>query len=84
MHVRVPLKSLTILAEIIRKEFLGTFSFVIIFVVLTGIIPPDYFLCNLTATGLLLFVRGHRRDFVLYGDCFVVFTELIAPKTVLL
>ena len=27
--------------------------------------PPEYFLCNLTATGLLLFVRGHAKDFVL-------------------
>ena len=47
----------TILAEIITKEFLGTISFVMIFVIITKITPPEDFLCNVAATGGSLFTR---------------------------
>ena len=71
---------LTILAEIITKEFLGTFSFVIIFVIITKIIPPEDFLCNVAATGVSLLARKQAKEFALQSDSFVIFTKLIAPK----
>ena len=55
----------TILAEIITKEILGTFSFAIIFVITTVIIPPEHFLCNVAATGVSLFAREHAKEFAL-------------------
>ena len=55
----------TILAEIITKEFLGTISFVKIFVIITKIIPPEDFLCNAAATGGSLFARKQAKDFAL-------------------
>ena len=41
----------TILAEIITKQFRGAIIFVIIFVIVTKIILPEHFLCNVAATG---------------------------------
>ena len=50
--------------KLIRKQ---KFMYVKIFsgssVIISKIIPPDDFLCNFTATGLLLFVTGHAKDF---------------------
>ena len=39
--------------------------FVIIFVSITKIIPPEQFLCNVAATGLSLFAREHGKEFAL-------------------
>ena len=50
------------MSEGITKQFLGTIIFVIIFVILTKIIPPEHFLCNVAATGLSLFARNMRRN----------------------
>ena len=55
----------TILAETITKLFLGTVMFVIIFVSITKIIPPEHFLCNVAATGFSLFAREHAKEFAL-------------------
>ena len=55
----------TILAEIITKQFLGTFSFVMIFVIITKIIPPEDFLCNVAATDVSLFGRKQAKGFAL-------------------
>ena len=55
----------TILAEIITKKFLGTSMFVIIFVIITKIIPPEHFLCNVAASGLSLFAREYEKEFAL-------------------
>ena len=52
----------TILAEIATKQFLETNIFVIIFVIISKIIPPEYFLCNVAATGLSLFAREHAKE----------------------
>ena len=40
----------TILAEIVTISLLGTIIFVTIFVIITNIIPPEHFLCNVVAT----------------------------------
>ena len=37
----------------------------IIFIIMTNIIPPEHFLCNLAATGLSLFAREHATEFAL-------------------
>ena len=50
----------TILAEIITKQFLGTIVFVIMFVIITKIIPTEHFLCNVAAAGLSLFARDAK------------------------
>ena len=63
---------------------LGTIIFVIIFVIITKIIPPEHFLCNVAATRLSLFAREHAKEFALWGDCFVIFTKLIVPKQLFL
>ena len=55
----------TILAEIITKKFLGTFSCVIVFVIITKLIPPEDFLCNVAATGVSLFARKQAKEFAL-------------------
>ena len=55
----------TNLAEIITKEFLGTVIFVIIFAIITNVIPPEHFLCSVAATGLSLFAREHAKEFAL-------------------
>ena len=52
---------LAILAEAITKQFLGTLTFVIIFVIITKIIPPEHFLCNVAATGLSRFASEHAK-----------------------
>ena len=44
---------------------LGTFSFEIIFVIITKLIPPEDFLCNVAATGVSLFARKQAKEFVL-------------------
>ena len=54
----------TNLAKIITKQFLGTFSFVIIFVFITKIIPPEDFLCNVAATGVSFLGRNKPRNLV--------------------
>ena len=53
------------LAEIITRQFLRAFDFVIILVVITTIIPPEHFLCNVAATGLSLFAGEHAKEFAL-------------------
>ena len=55
----------TILAKIITKYLFGTFSFVMIFVVITKLIPPADFLCNIAASGVSLFARKQAKEFVL-------------------
>ena len=47
------------------KRIPWKFSFVVIFVIITKIIPPEHFLCNVAATGLSLFARSCE------GICFV-------------
>ena len=39
--------------------------FVIIFVIITKIVPPEHFLCNVAATGLSLFAREDAKEFAL-------------------
>ena len=41
---------------------------VIIFVMITNIIRPEYFLCNAVATGVCLFAREHVKEFALLRD----------------
>ena len=48
-----------------NKRFLGTISFVIIFVFITKIIPPDNYLCNVAATGVSLFARKQAKELAL-------------------
>ena len=61
-----------------------TFIVVIIFVIITKIVPPEHFLCNKAATGLSLFAREHAKEFALKRDSFVIFTKLIVPKPLFL
>ena len=42
--------------------FLGTIIFVVLFVTIREIIPPEYSLCNVAATGLSLFAREHAKE----------------------
>ena len=65
----------------IRKEFLGTYSFLRIFVIIAKMITPEHFVCNVAATGLSLLAREHAKEFALQSDCFVIFRrfKLIAP-----
>ena len=63
---------LTILAETITKQFLGTF-FVLIFVIITKSIPAEHFLCNVAATGLLLLQENMRRTLLckeIFCNCY--------------
>ena len=36
-----------------------------IFLIITKIIPPEHFLCNVAASGLSLFAREHAKEFAL-------------------
>ena len=38
---------------------------IIIFVIIKKIIPPEYFLCNVAATGVSLLAREHAKEFAL-------------------
>ena len=62
LHLGTADPPLTILAENITKYFLGTFSFVIILVILTKLIPPEYSLCNVAATGVSLLQENKPRN----------------------
>ena len=53
---------LTILAETITKEFLGTIIVEIIFVIITKRVPPEHFLCNDAATGCPCVQENMRRN----------------------
>ena len=56
----------------ITKEFLETFMFVIIFVIISKIIPPEHFLCNVAATGLSSLARERAKEFALKRDRCVI------------
>ena len=56
--------------------FMGAGIFLIIsFVTITKIIPPEYFVCNVAATGLSLFAREHAKEFVLCKEVVVFFLQ---------
>ena len=55
----------TVLADMITKKFLGSFYFVIIFAVITKLIPPEDLLCNVAATGVSLVARKQAKEFAL-------------------
>ena len=48
--------------KLLQNNSLEHFFFVIIFAVITKIIPPEHFLCNVAATGLSLLARNMLRN----------------------
>ena len=55
----------TILAALFAKEFPGLVCFVSSFVSFTRLVPPEDFLCNVAATGMLIFTWKQAKEFYL-------------------